>query len=432
MTTTAIRHDTAISQNTVTSTEERLIWIGIVFTYGFYLTGTLYVVGSLIGWALLAMVLLRAFVEGRWPERAVVPATVWVWIIGMLVMLVALWVAHHDYNMGSGQTIKSSIGWAKGWALLALFPLLGAVIHFKPAVLVRACCVLAAQAIVFVPLGLAGFMVGLDGPLYLSPLKAIGGPISTFEVNLFGMNPESGRPRWPFFAPWAPAAGLMACIYLVICSQERNRFWRNAGVVGALFMCLFCQSRAGWAIFVMLIPALIVFRRLPLPMALLMLGTLACVVLLLGQPIYEGVMDLYQQAKDSRPGSTRVRAALANLALQRWQAEAPIWGHGVIETGPKMVEFMPIGSHHSWYGLLFVKGLVGLFALAIPMAITALYLVLVCGDRPAIWVSILLMTILVCYSFFENLEILAYLLWPALLWLGMTLNPLKEGEQPDD
>ena len=89
---------------------------------------------------------------------------------------------------------------------------------------------------------------------------------------------------------------------------------------------------------------------------------------------------------------------------------------------------MPIGSHHSWYGLLFVKWLVGLFALAIPMVITALYLVFVCGERRAIWISILLMSILVCYSFFENLEILAYLLWPAFLWLGMTLNPLKEGE----
>ena len=145
------------------------------------------------------------------------------------------------------------------------------------------------------------------------------------------------------------------------------------------------------------------------------------------EDIFETIADLHQQVKDARPGSTRVRAALANLAVQRWQDEAPIWGHGVVETGPKMVEFMPIGSHHSWYGLLFVKGIVGLFALAIPMVFTCLYLALVCGDKRPVWISILIMTIFVCYSFFENLEILAYLLWPALLWLGATLNPLKEG-----
>ena len=414
-------------QLAIKSTEERIIWIGIVCTYGFYLTGTLYVVGSLIGWALAAMVLLRAFVEGRWPNGSAIPVTVWIWILGMITMLIALWVAHHDYNMGTGQTIKSSIGWAKGWALLALFPLLGAVVNFKPAMLTRACCILASQSILFVPLGFLAFFAGMHGGLFVSPLKAVGGPISTFEVNLFGMNPESGRPRWSFFAPWAPAAGFVACMYLVICSQEANKTWRWLGIIGALVMCLFCQSRAGWAIFMMLIPALVVFGRIPLPAALLMIGTMACVILLMGQPIFETIADLHQQVKDARPGSTRVRAALANLAVQRWQDEAPIWGHGVVETGPKMVEFMPIGSHHSWYGLLFVKGIVGLFALAIPMVFTCLYLALVCGDKRPVWISILIMTFFVCYSFFENLEILAYLLWPALLWLGATLNPLKEG-----
>lgn len=410
------------------STEELIIWLGVVGTYFFYLTGTLYVMGALVGWLLVAVMMLRAFVEGRWPERAAIPVTVWIWLVGMLVMLVALWIAHHEYNMGTGQTIKSSVGWAKGWALLAVFPLLGATLNFKPDTLVRACCVLAAQSLIFVPIGMLGFMVGFDGGLYVSPLKAVGGPISTFEVNLFGMNPESGKPRWPFFAPWAPAAGLVSCLYLVMSAQEKNRLWRNLGITGALVMCLFCQSRAGWAIFMMLIPALVVFNRIAFPAALLMVGTLASVILLLGQPIFEGLMDAYQQVKDSRPGSTRVREALANLAVQRWQDEAPIWGHGVVETGPKMVEFMPIGSHHSWYGLLFVKGIAGFLALAIPLMMTALYLIFVCGNNEKIWASILIVTVLVCYSFFENLEILAYLLWPALLWLGMTLNPLKERE----
>lgn len=411
---------------TPATTEQQLIGFGIVGTYGFYLTGTLYLVGSLIGWALLMLVLLRAYVEGEWPAKAVVPVTVGLWVIGMTVMLIALWVAHHEFDMGMGQTIKSTIGWAKGWALLALFPLLGSIVNFPSGLIARSCCVLSAQALVFVPLGLLLFLIGMDGNLFVSPLKAVGGPISTFEVNLFGINPETHKPRWPFFAPWAPAAGLLACVYLVICSQEKDTFWRGVGIAGAVVMCLFCQSRAGWIIFLALIPALVMFGRISLPAGMLIMGTLLCVVVLMGQPVFEAISDLHQQIKDARPESTRVRAALANIAVQRWESEAPIWGHGIVEKGPKMVEFMPIGSHHSWFGLLFVKGVVGLLALAVPMLVTTGYLLLTCRGRNNIWVSVLLMSIIIGYSFFENLEILAYLLWPALLWIGVSLNPLKE------
>ena len=45
-----------------------------------------------------------------------------------------------------------------------------------------------------------------------------------------------------------------------------------------------------------------------------------------------------------------------------------IWGHGTVERGPHIVEYMPIGSHHTWNGLLFVKGMVGYAGLAVPMA----------------------------------------------------------------
>jgi hypothetical protein len=78
--------------------------------------------------------------------------------------------------------------------------------------------------------------------------------------------------------------------------------------------------------------------------------------------------------KEARAESTRVRQTLKEIAGYRWKTEAPIWGHGVVEPGPHLVEYMPIGSHHTWYGLLFVKGIVGLFALAVPMALSFLVL----------------------------------------------------------
>ena len=86
---------------------------------------------------------------------------------------------------------------------------------------------------------------------------------------------------------------------------------------------------------------------------------------------------------------------------------------------------MPIGSHHSWYGLLFVKGLAGALALAIPLAASIIMLSLranrCSSARHALGMSLLL----VLYSFGENLEVLAYLYWPALLVIGFALSASK-------
>lgn len=407
------------------SSEEKIVWTTLVFSYAFYLSGTLYVVAALVGWFIFFVALLRWFVSGHLPKESCLPLTVVVWLLGMFAMLIALWVAHADYGLSMGQTIKSTIGWAKGWALLALFPLLGSWVRIRPQLLVRACCILSSQSVLFVFVGLALVIVGFQGHLYTSPLKVVGGPISTFEVGLFGMNPETGKPRWSFFAPWAPAAGLISCVLLIICAQEKNDFWRRAGKLGALTMCLFCQSRSGWALFLALIPALSVFKYVKQPVVLIILGVLSTTTIVLSQPVFERVNQVHQDIKDARPGSTRVRNALATIAIQRWESEAPVWGHGIVERGPKMVEFMPIGSHHSWYGLLFVKGIVGLLALAIPMLITFIYLLSQSLRYRGAQSALLIMVVLVGYSFFENLEILAYLYWPALLWLGMALNPLK-------
>jgi hypothetical protein len=39
-----------------------------------------------------------------------------------LVMEVALIMGHLNWELGTGKLIKSSVGWAKGWALIAIFP----------------------------------------------------------------------------------------------------------------------------------------------------------------------------------------------------------------------------------------------------------------------------------------------------------------------
>jgi hypothetical protein len=124
----------------------------------------------------------------------------------------------------------------------------------------------------------------------------------------------------------------------------------------------------------------------------------------------------------ARKDSSRVRAALGRIAKYRWEKEAPIWGHGVVEKGPHLVEYMPIGSHHSWFGLLFVKGIVGFLALALPMAWSFGDLTVKAQKSESAQVGLSMVLVLMFYTFGENLEILAYLFWPGLVMMGIGFN----------
>jgi hypothetical protein len=133
----------------------------------------------------------------------------------------------------------------------------------------------------------------------------------------------------------------------------------------------------------------------------------------------EGLEKFSEQFAAARKDSSRVRAALGRIAIYRWQTEAPIWGHGIVESGPHMVEYMPIGSHHTWYGLLFVKGIVGFVALAIPMIYSFVDLLIKSQRSDTAKLGLTMILVIFLYTFGENLEILAYLYWPGLIVIGM-------------
>ena len=418
----------ATQRSNKSSPEERLICRTLVATYPLYFLGALYVSGSVIGWVAIMFVLLRAYLSEK-NTKFVLPVMVWIWVVSMLFMLVVLWIGHSDWFLGKGKTIKSSIGWAKGWALFAVFIIIGCVANIRAAAIVRAVAIISAHSLWFGVFTFIAHKIGAPGEIYVSPLKAVGGPgPGFFTVSLYGLNPETGGARWQFFGPWSPAAGLLACLFFVICNAERDDKWRRLGIVGCVVMCILSQSRAGWVIFVCLVPLLYFSNQVREPWFLITTGLVLTTILTLGQPIYEMLTDFHQQMKDARPASTRVRATLERLAIQRWESEAFWFGHGIVERGPKIVEGMPIGTHHTWYGLLFVKGLAGLLAFLTPMVITFIYLFFQALYYPLGRVTFNLVVVLFCYSLFENLEILTYLFWPVLLLIGIALNPMKIGE----
>ncbi|RLQ88862.1 O-antigen ligase domain-containing protein [Notoacmeibacter ruber] len=403
---------------------EGFVFWSMTLTWAFYALGALYIVGPVVAWLLAGLAAISLYLGAamRSDLRATgpVPALVWLWGLGMAVMLIALWIGHLDWSLGLAKTIKSSIGWAKGWALLFLLPFAGAVLPIRRLVLIRSQNIVGLCTFLLLPLLVVAPTLGLPEKIFVSPLKAAGGPgPEYFSVYLYTLDPASWTPRWQFYAPWSPFAGLLGVVMVCFALEDRDRRWLLAGVLAGLAMIFLSKSR-------MSLVALVVCTVTPRMMPLLAKGFawqiaagFAASMAVLGTALLDFVLGGIAAFKSARADSTRVRETLQRIAYERWQNEAVWFGHGTVQPGPHLVEYMPIGSHHTWYGLLFVKGLTGFFALAIPMTVHFFVAAVDSVRHPRGRLPLSIMLAMLILTFGENIEIEAYLLWPALLLLGI-------------
>ena len=410
--------------------EDYIVALALAGTWPIYFLGGLYVLGPVLGVMLTAIVLVRKYVRAPTtarPEPPAIPIGVWFWIAGMGVMEIALLGGHWSYELSTGQTLKSTIGWAKGWALFAMFTLAGACLDIRFETIIRATALTALISLLLTPLLYLAPMVGLPEVLFVSPLRVVGGPgPEFFAVQLYSMDPADGLPRWRYFTPWSPAAALIGNLYLILAIEDRRVPWRVIGIISALAIILLSKSRLGLVTAVLVWPT--AFGVSQLRRSILWLAAAVPVFLAgLFSPILLAQLGAaYEGFRGLRANSTRVREALGRIAIDRWWNEAPIWGHGVVERGPHYVEYMPIGSHHTWFGLLFVKGLVGVGALVIPLMWSLLEFALLALSSPIGRAAFAITILLVLFTVGENLEILTYLFWPGLLIMGIAMREAAE------
>ncbi len=414
------------------NSEERLIFGAIVCGWAFYAIGALYVVGPVLAMLLLGTILWRHYTGPAWPHLRPepVPAGVWVWMGGMLAMLVALLAAHLLNGLDAPQTVKSSIGWLKGWGLLALFPLAGACLRIRPALVLRAMYWFALQTAIITPLLVLAALAHLPSKLFISPLQIIGGPgPEFFAIYLYIVDPSNGALRWQFVCPWAPAAGMMGDMLCLFACFETNRRHRGLGLFVGVMMAFMTKSRMAMLFLVVAPPVLWTLSRLSRPRLLMIGAAVSTMSGIIAGPIITAIQDGVAAFKGARADSTRVREALGRIAIDRWWDEAPIWGHGIVVRGSHHVEYMPIGSHHTWFGLLYVKGAAGALSLAIPIVWTVVEMLLLAQVSKLGRLGLGVVLMLIFYSFGENLEILAYLAWPALLLLGCAFRAARTARQ---
>ena len=398
------------------NSDEKLIWYSITYTYLFWLLGAMYLIAPVIGWILLLRMFKR-FTLDR--QDFIVTTAQLCWIVGMFIMLIALVIAHFEHQLGLPKLIKSSIGWAKGWALLAIFPLIGSL-NIRPEIIYRATCIVCKHTFFLFPFCVIAWLVGLPGTLYVSPLSIIGGPgPEFFSVSLYEIDPGSGTPRWRLFTPWAPALGMMGNLFLNFAIQEKDKRFKTYGILGSLLMVLISQSRLALVCYFTLLGYFAFIRHHRAPWLYFVATPMTLLAGIFGTQAIEKVEMSITAIKAARAGSTRVRKHLADIALERWASEALVWGHGIVERGPHLVEYMPIGSHHTWYGLLFVKGLVGAISLALPFLVSFITLIGSILKSPISASAVAVLLQLFLYTFGENLEILAYLFWPGLIVIGI-------------
>lgn len=183
---------------------EKVVWWAIANTYYIWVFGGLYVVGSVMGWVLLLFLIIKILAQTKDTppeEKITISWIIWVWIVGMFFMQVALIAGHLDFNLPTSLIIKSSIGWAKGWAALALYPLAGCL-KIRPNNLSGClhCRFSYPHHYPFFTINtLSAFT---PNSLRFATQSSRGPGNEFFDVPLYEIDGSTGDLRWRLFTPW--------------------------------------------------------------------------------------------------------------------------------------------------------------------------------------------------------------------------------------
>jgi hypothetical protein len=401
---------------------EKLVWYYIVCTYPIYYLGGQYLLAPLLGY------FLALFLFGQWwnqtpmtlPEdKITIPIAVWLWIGGILIIEVALIMGHLDFNLGFSKTISSTVNrYLRTWSLFPIFMLVGCL-KIRPQLIYRAACIVCIQSL-FLTIIASG--LNMPNVSYTSPLNVFGGG-DFYDVYLFGTLIDNGELRLILFAPWSPALGLVANIYFFLASKEQNSTLKWLGIVGAIAMIVGSVSRLA----IICLPLTLFLTWLLLNISRPVVQMTTGLVAFLGGFLAPSIVHYFELARDefsnSRAGSSRVRAVLGRIAIHRWQTEAFVWGHGTVsDQGPKVTGNKAIGTHHTWFSILYSHGLVGCLGLAIPLVWSLSELVFKAQKSQIAQVGLSIILVLIIFSLGENLDSLTYLYWPGLVILGIAFQ----------
>ena len=401
---------------------EMIVWWTIICTIPLWLIGGIYIVGSILGWALCALKIFKTRIIAK-QNTFKTNILVLSWLIGASILLISLLIGHYNFELGLLTTLKSSIGWAKGWALFPLYIVSG-FLPIRKEIIIRSIALNSILMLAMVVIGVFVFAFGIEGSIYTSPLRIVspGNSDAFFDFTLLYRDLATNAIKVRLFAPWSPALGLLANTYFWIIINESDKRIRNIAILSVIVLCIMSVSRAA-LISITIIPSILyLLTRIKGYLLFFASSLLTTIVSIYYDYIVAFVLDFWFLIRNTRIDSSRIRSLLTEISLQRWMDEAFWWGHGIVIQGPKLVENILVGTHNTWVHLLYAKGLIGLVAFLLPMAILLLLSLMsfLKNKDDKLSTSCLgIVLVLWQYTVSENLEMLAYLYWPSLLFIGI-------------
>ncbi|MBD2201591.1 hypothetical protein H6G33_09550 [Calothrix sp. FACHB-1219] len=393
------------------SLEERLVWLYLIGTYIWYFIGASYLFSSVLGWS-LAIVALWKWYRGK----ISIPKGVWLWLVAFFLLEIFTLIGSINTGYRGINLIRNLAGEFFSNGLLAAFPLVGCL-SIRPQVIYRAVCWLVIQSIVMIPFFIA--MIYIRIPSYISPLvffdKIIKSGPNSYKITFF--NPLEPN-RLSLFCPWAPALGFVGAQFFYICREESNRILKYLGMIGSSIMLFISVSRLGQIVLPLslLITTLVSYVNTS-SRAVIATGLGSLFVTFLSD-IKEIVIDTKDNLTSARASSSLVRERLQELVKDKMWNE--LWfGHGSTEPGSRIVANMPLGTHHTWFGYLFVNGICGAMTIAIAYIVSLVNFALDINKGKVNRVCFSFLLVMGLYSIGETWKSLAYLLMPGLILVGI-------------
>lgn len=404
------------------SLEEYILWYSLLFIFPFYFIGSLYIVYPIVCWIFILLTLYRLL-----EKKADLKFFHYLWLSAGIIFLIGTIIAQAYNDTPLTKIITNIIfDFGKSMGIFFFIPIAG-TLKIRSKLIERALCILCIQSLCWLPIFLLGFSLNIPG--YMSPLSIIGrGSPGNYFVSFGRLATDyDPTPRFALFAPWAPGLGCTFSLFFFIVWRETNKYLRYISMIACYLFVILSVSRLGLVTVPFTFSLLLTIQHLSshYKSRIFQLASVIFIALfgISFSTVYTWVRDTKDYLDKARSSSTLVREKLVNIAIERWK-ENPLFGHGAVEPGPLIVAKMPIGSHHTWAGLLFTNGLVGLFSLLLPYLLSiGFFIVKYFKTKSSLSLSCLGVLIqLGLYSVGETWGSLSYLIWPALIYFGIGLK----------
>ncbi|MBW4513344.1 MAG: O-antigen ligase family protein [Scytonematopsis contorta HA4267-MV1] len=401
---------------------ETIVWYSILATYPIYLLGAQFVTAPLLATSLTFYLIKKIWnqnTETPPDEQIIISSSIWVWIIFILIIEFALIIGHLNFNLDIRRIFTSSLLWYRSWAMLALFPLVGHL-NIRPQLIYRAICILCLQSLIITFIDGIAIMLNLSSIIYISPLAVLGGGEKQYEVEIFH---NFITHRLQLFATYPTILALVSCLYFCCALKEKDNMWRFIGIFSNIIMLILSQSRTATIGLPFIFLVVYVLTNFEIPFVQFTTGIFIFLTTIFFPTITEFIKDFKDNFDNFRPGSSEIRYNIYQMTLEAWLKEGLIWGFGVRqEKGPKILAYLPLGSHHTWYGILYSHGLVGFMALFIAFVWSFLDLLIKAKESDIAKLGLNIILIIFICSLADNLEGFTHIYYPALIILGISLK----------